>query len=149
MRDQTKRVLIIGSDRILINLLCDVIQSERSDVIVETKETMPERYPVARQEPSDLLIVDGSMSGQDGLELISRVQTRCPKTGAVLITAADREEIHERQQRTMASFALFTKPFSIDAFLSHLDRVLGKANAGVSGSSRTRLSVLYPVLNWA
>lgn len=146
MRDQYKRVLIIGSDQVLRDLLCDVIQSERGDVVVDSSKTVPERYLVEGQEPLDLLIVDGALSGQNGLDLISAVQARRPQASAILITAADREEIRERRQHTTASFTLFTKPFSIDSFLSHLDRVLGKAT--VFELPKSGRPALQPAWNW-
>jgi DNA-binding NtrC family response regulator len=60
----------------------------------------------------------------DGLALIEAARLSRPETHAILMTMADQDEVKERSRNRLASFASFTKPFSIETFLSHIDRVL-------------------------
>lgn len=126
MGKRTKRILIVGDEPILRDLLRDILVEERMDARVEATGMAGELLQGklclhTDRDPVDVLIVDGTMSGTDALTLIERAQAFHPEMHAILITAADRDEIEERGRHRSASFTLFTKPFSIDALLRHID----------------------------
>jgi len=125
MRSPSKHILIVGSDSTLRDLLCEVVRQEVPGIEVHSARSVPEAVLTGRHRAPDVLVVDASLSGTDGIEIIERVQAVHPGTQAILITAADRDEMRERGRLRAASFALFSKPFSIDAFLQHVSTLIG------------------------
>src|SRR5262245_43338989 len=59
----------------------------------------------------DLVLTDVCMPGLDGLELLQRIQKRCPKTPVVVMTAQNTSDNLIRSIREKA-FCYFSKPFS-------------------------------------
>lgn len=131
MKDRSSRILIIGDDPILRDLLREIVAGDRPDDEVEAIGLDVFPSVLADYDSPDVMIVDGGMSGAQGLELIARAQAVHPGAHAVLITAADPDEVAERGRRTAASFASFTVPFSIDLFLQHVQRVLTDKTTGL------------------
>jgi DNA-binding NtrC family response regulator len=127
-------ILIVGSDPTLRDLIRDVLTEERKGDRIEVASTVGESLLRMERDPVDLLVFDESMSGEDGLWLIERTQALHMAVHAALITAADRDEVMERRRVRRTSFALFVKPFSMDALLRYIDHALAKR---VSGTPET------------
>jgi DNA-binding NtrC family response regulator len=109
------------------DLIEEILLEERTSDTVVTAGSASDALAVMQHQPVDVLITDWRMPGMDGLALIEAVQLVRPRTHAILVTSADRDEVNECSRNRSASFAFFTKPFSIEAFLAHVDQVLTKA----------------------
>jgi DNA-binding NtrC family response regulator len=118
------RILVVGKDPVMSNLLCDILTEERAGDRVETAASAREALRQIGSDHVDAVIVDGPIWGRDDLEFIERAQTFHEGLLVVLITSADQDEIMERRRDSMAAFTAFTKPFSIDLLLGTLDRAL-------------------------
>jgi DNA-binding NtrC family response regulator len=149
MHPAKRHILIIGSDSLLLSLLADVLCHERQGVGVTCRSDLAQPDLEGWSNLTDLMIVDGSMSGQEGLELIARVQAVYPHIPAILITAADSDEMRERRRQYRASFVLFTKPFSIDLFLAQVEDALDKSTVGRQERVRSQHPAFLPALTWA
>lgn len=148
------RILIVDGDPLMRALLCDILKEERAHDQVEVVDSAQEALASMRHEPANILITDWQMPDMDGLTLIEAVQLLHPKTHAILMTAADQDEVKERRRNRPASFTSFTKPFSIEAFLAHVDQALtqtdqfGAAQGNSDTSDRRSQSALRPALGW-
>jgi DNA-binding NtrC family response regulator len=101
-----------------------MLKEEQPNARIETVGSAQEALALVNRELVDVVIVDGEMADIDSLNLIEAVQGVYPKTHAILISTADQGEIRERRRNRPAVFTSFTKPFSIETFLRHIDRVL-------------------------
>ncbi|MGD9100244.1 MAG: response regulator [Anaerolineae bacterium] len=117
-------ILIVDNDPLMRVLFCSVLLEERVGDRVETASSASEALMVMHRKPADVLITAGQIPGTDGISLIERVQALFPKTHAILLTTADQDEIRERRRNRQVSFTSFTEPFSIGAFLEHIDQIL-------------------------
>jgi DNA-binding NtrC family response regulator len=124
MANHVNHILIVTRDPIMRNLFRDVLVKERQVDTVKAAGTFEEALTASARRVIDVLIVEEAMSGMDSLIFIDRVQACHPEMHVVLITTADRDEMEERRPRHSMPFTLFTKPFSIDALLKHVDWVL-------------------------
>jgi DNA-binding NarL/FixJ family response regulator len=122
----TNRILVVTPDPIVRYLLRDVLSRERAGDIVETASVLEEAPFVELRWPIDMLIIEEAVPGMDSIECIERVQARNPDVQVILVTAADDDEMVERSRNRPVSFTLFTKPFSVDRFLRHVDCVLAQ-----------------------
>jgi CheY-like chemotaxis protein/anti-sigma regulatory factor (Ser/Thr protein kinase) len=77
----------------------------------------------------DLVLSDVCMPGLDGIELLHRIQQRCPSTPVVVMTAQNTPENLIRSIRENA-FAYFSKPFSPAAVLEMVRRALDSPAGG-------------------
>jgi CheY-like chemotaxis protein/anti-sigma regulatory factor (Ser/Thr protein kinase) len=71
----------------------------------------------------NLVLTDVLMPGLDGLELLQRIQERCPSTPVVVMTASKTPDNLIRSIREMA-FSYFSKPFSPSAVVEMVGRAL-------------------------
>ena len=71
----------------------------------------------------DLVLTDVCMPGLDGLELLQRIQQRCPETPVVVMTAQNTSDNLIRSIREKA-FAYFSKPFSPVAVVEMVNHAL-------------------------
>jgi CheY-like chemotaxis protein len=117
-------ILVVDNDPLMRVLFCSVLLEERAGDQVEMASSAAEALTAMRRKPADVLITAGQIPGTDGISLIERVQALFPKTHAILLTTADQDEIRERRRNRQVSFTSFTEPFSIGAFLEHIDRIL-------------------------
>jgi DNA-binding NtrC family response regulator len=153
-------ILIANDDPRLRDLLCEMLSEERSDVKIKTADSGLEALTMLYNKPVAILIADWQMPDTDGLALIELAQAIQPQTHAILLTAADQDEVQERRHKRRVSFESFTKPFSIEAFLGHIDRVLAQTGLpaiathnkdekrGRRTNDRQPQSTLRPALNW-
>lgn len=154
------RILIVDDNPKLRDLVRDILLEERAGDRIVTASSASDALAVVHHEPADVLITDWQMPpGMDGLTLIETVQFLHPETQAILMTTADQDEVHERSFKRPASFTFFAKPFSIEAFLAHIDQLLTQRDIaaempldavqgdGDEGSHRSKPG-LRPALSW-
>jgi DNA-binding response OmpR family regulator len=152
-------ILIVDSNPRLRDLLREMLTEERADDKIETASSGREALVTMRRERADILIADWQMPDMDGMTLVELTKALYPNTHAILLTTADQDEVQERRHHRQISFTSFTKPFSIETFLGHIDQVLtqiaqptvahSKAIEDQSNLYESSKSALRPALGWS
>ena len=75
---------------------------------------------------ADVVITDMRMPGMNGLELMSRIKSRC----AVILMTGFAEDLTEEQVLGLGAKDFFHKPISIREFRSRLQRVIAETGNG-------------------
>jgi DNA-binding NtrC family response regulator len=119
-KTETKRILIVDDEPTILLTLSYTLRSKDVEVItasrLEPAEEALERYTF------DLVIVDIRMSGilgVEGLELLSYIKRKWPKTEVIIMTAYGSDEVKEEAYQRGARF-YYTKPIDIDALLQRV-----------------------------
>jgi DNA-binding NtrC family response regulator len=110
-----KRLLIIDDDPKIIGLLMDVFH-DRFDM--ESAQTGEDGLAAARRQRPDLVILDFSMPGQSGLDVLKELKRTDPTIPVVMITASSANAVAEEALKNGA-FAYLPKPFQIQ-YAEHL-----------------------------
>lgn len=112
-------LLIVDDDRDFCSSLYDVLRdrSFRVGIAVSAQEAAEQ---LSRQE-FQIVLVDWRLPDADGLKLLEQIQTQCPQTRTVLLTA-HRHEFEEllRMSTFHTADVFFYKPLEIDNFLQTL-----------------------------
>lgn len=117
-----KRVLVVDDEFGLLEALGDVL-SEAGYAITTARNGKDALKRFAEQQP-DLVVCDYMMPVMDGAAFIAalKVLPGAERTPIILMTAVRRANLpHE-----LAVAAVLQKPFSIDALLSTVKRVMGE-----------------------
>lgn len=119
-----KRILVVDDDRNARQNLCGILEHCRIQTeialdplkaLVMIKNTMTDH------KPYDAIIVDKTLPGMDGIELVREIRKLCsPKETAIILCSYDCSAIAGEAQRAGADEFL-TKPL----FQSHVEEVLG------------------------
>jgi CheY-like chemotaxis protein/anti-sigma regulatory factor (Ser/Thr protein kinase) len=119
--DVAQRILIADLDPDMHQLLLAALQApgRRIDSVHAAQEAL-DRLASA---PYDLVLVDVSMPGGDGLSLLQRVRELRPAARVVVITGATEPENVVNSIRDQA-FAYFSKPFAANAVADMVARAL-------------------------
>ncbi len=115
-----KCVLIVDDDEAILESLAGLFQTD--DVIVEGASTLEEATKLLSAHAFDLVILDlrlSSGASLEGLDLLSLIKTKAPKTHVVLMTAYGAQEIEREAIRRGAS-SYFEKSIPISEFRNRL-----------------------------
>ena len=105
------RVLILEDDVALGQLLAKVIALEKHTVEVDGDGRRGLDSLLSR--PPDLLVLDLGLPGMDGLEILARIQGRCPRTAVLVLTG--RSGVESRVQcLNLGADDCLPKPFSFN-----------------------------------
>jgi CheY-like chemotaxis protein len=132
------RILIADDNRIVCNLIRDILVEERADIQTVTVSSAQDALVEAGNERWDLIITESQMPDMDGLTLIEAIQSLIPGIPAILTTTTDLDEINERKRKRSAFFTAFVKPFSIASFINHIDDLLPKRRPTPIASKASR-----------
>ncbi|HYQ48551.1 MAG TPA: response regulator [Thermodesulfovibrionales bacterium] len=108
-----KKILIVDDEPTILMTMSHVLSSKESMVI--TSSRIEEAEEAIARYTFDLVIADIRLSGMDGiegLELLSYVKQRSPKTEVIIMTAYGSDELREEAYRRGA-FYYFEKPIDI------------------------------------
>lgn len=100
---------------------------------VTTADTVADAVAAARTDPADVILLDITLRGEDGLEVLSRLAeygTRVPVT--VAITGHDDRVIH-RRCRDAGCRDVLVKPIAAMELPGHIRTWLGEARGEGSG----------------
>ncbi len=78
------RILVVDDDAAALRLVCDLLRKEGFEV--HGAASAAEAEALFAAEPSDLAVVDKSMPGVSGLELIRRLRRSAPELPAILMS---------------------------------------------------------------
>ena len=109
-----KRILVVDDDPQMCRFLSKLLGSKGYSVV--TADDGVEALEKLQQEEFDLILTDVWMPRMNGLELLSRLQTRPAHPRAVVMTAYDSPDTLLRAVKEQA-YSYITKPFEPQALL--------------------------------
>ena len=135
-RGVTERVLIVDDHPLTRDALAALLAQQGFDVVGEAADGA-EAIAAAETLKPDLILLDLTMPGMDGLTALPQLRERAPTSEVVVLTASDAEENLLAAIRAGASgYLLKTEPpEQIAAFL----RAVARGDAALSGGVARRL----------
>lgn len=116
-------ILLVDDDALLRRSLA--FNLERAGYRTSTAATAEDALKMARLDPPDLVLLDISLPGMDGLEALRHFRD---EIGAVVIfLTARRRELDEILGLELGADDYVTKPFSTDLLLARIKAVLRRA----------------------
>jgi len=120
---ETTHVLVVEDNPVNQELVVDILSGHGFEV--ETASTAQEAFDAVKNRNFDLILMDISLPGMDGLEAVRRLKAD-PATAAIpciALTAHAMAEDVERS-RQVGCTAHVTKPFRIQELLTVVEQVL-------------------------
>jgi DNA-binding NarL/FixJ family response regulator len=132
----TERVLIVDDHPLTRDALAALLTQQGFDVVGEAEDGQEAIAEAARLQP-DIVLLDLTMPGMDGLTALPRIREQAASSEVVVLTASDAEENLLAAIRAGASgYLLKTEPpEQIAAFL----RGVARGDAALSGGVARRL----------
>ncbi|RMG61342.1 MAG: response regulator [Calditrichaeota bacterium] len=124
-RDSTiKRLLIVDDEETLTFSLYQMFINSDIDCQVVTASSGEEALERLAEGEFDLVITDLAMPGIDGLQLLSSIKQRTPRTHVIIITAYGSDERRDRAYELGADYYL-EKPFDIHELRKLVFKIIG------------------------
>ena len=102
-------ILIVDDDKIIRDVLSELFSSEH---VCHTAETAEQALKLLGSTPCDVAIVDISLPGISGLELLGHIRQRWPETRVIIITGIDYHQYVEDLVK-MGATDYLVKPFRL------------------------------------
>ena len=115
-----KRIAIVDDEPDIRNILSLVVRKAGHDVMISASSGQEIVDYLFNENPArevDIVLMDYSMPGMNGMETSKIIANRKPQTKIIFVTAAD-----IRREAEEAGFAFVTKPFSITKLLDIIER---------------------------
>jgi two-component system copper resistance phosphate regulon response regulator CusR len=120
------RVLVVEDEKKVANALREGLEGERHQVVVEA--TGEGAFFQMNTESFDLILLDLTLPGRDGLQILASVRQKGLKTPILVLSA--RDALHERVAGLDAGADDYlVKPFAFDELLARI-RALMRRGAG-------------------
>src|SRR5437016_14152437 len=113
-------VLIVDDDVVIRDVLCELFSPEHT---CHTAKSAEEALTLLQAGRYDVAIVDISLPGMSGLELLGHILQRWPETPVIIITGIDYHQYTGELIR-MGAFDYLAKPFQ-------LQNAVGKVARGI------------------
>lgn len=117
------RILIIEDDESMNEVLVETLEDEGHEVASAFNGKAA--ISLARKRKFDLAVSDVRLPGMDGVETLTTMKDHDPKLKCIVITGYASADTPIRAIRLKVDDYLF-KPFSLDYFLSSVDRTLAR-----------------------
>ena len=131
------RVFIVDDHPMFRNAVGEWLAQEPRYRVCGEAKTAPEALDALRAEPADIVILDISLQGSDGLELIKHLRTEQPGARILVLSMHDENTYAARALRAGAQ-GYMMKSESGETFLQALDQI-GRGETYVSPDFRERL----------
>lgn len=121
------QILVIDDDAALRTTVRRVL--ERSGHQVTEAENGAEGMRLVRKRPPDLVVTDLLMPEQEGIETIQELRENHPAIGIVAVSGAGGVEEGGPllDAQLFGADATLSKPFSVEALIEAVDRVLARS----------------------
>jgi len=119
--------ILIVDDEQLFREICQEMLGERG-YRVSVAEDVPSGMAVLQQERVDLLVVDITLPGVDGLTMVEQVRSSQPDIPSIVITGFLNQE-NMLRSLNLGVRGFLTKPFFYDELFQAVDRALGDSAA--------------------
>jgi DNA-binding NarL/FixJ family response regulator len=137
----TKAILIVDDHPMLRRGLAALIESESDLVVCGGVASCAAALDAIREHSPDLVMVDLSLEGSDGLDLIKEMKARHPEIPALVLSMYDEAFYAERALRAGA-WGYVTKQELDDTVLVAIRRLLG-GEMYLSGKLERQLAAKY------
>jgi DNA-binding response OmpR family regulator len=125
-----RRILVVEDDAALARVLCDNLIYEGFEV------TLAGDGPRALKEHDafdpDLVLLDLTLPGLDGLEICRRLNREQSRAGIIILTARTQKDDKVQGLRVGADDYI-TKPFALDELLARIEAVLRRVHPAEDG----------------
>jgi DNA-binding NtrC family response regulator len=120
MAKRRARVLVVEDERILREAIGQRLLQGAYDV--QAAEDGNEGLDVIRNNPPfDLAVLDISLPGLSGTQLLRYLETESPQTEVIIITGYATDDL---RARTRGAFTVLQKPFDLGQLVELVDRLL-------------------------
>lgn len=136
------RVIIVDDHQVVRRGVRRILEEEYPNVIVGEASTAEEATEKIFKEPWDLVILDLSMPGKGGLELLHEIRNGSCKAPVLVLTFHQQGEFAVRSLRAGAN-GYITKDLSVDELLAATNKILAGGryvSAGVTENVFSNLS---------
>ncbi len=118
------RILIVDDHEIVRRGVRHMLAEAFVEADFGEAANLPQARELLSQQPWDLVLLDVTLPGGSGLELIERVRQQCP-TAAVLVLSAYPEEEFAVRAFKLGAAGYLTKASLADEMVSAVQKVLG------------------------
>ena len=119
------KVFLLDDDGLIVSVLSRALKKEGYEVYEET-ETDDVIHKIKSWDP-DLLLLDISMPGRDGMDILKEIKGREIPTQVVMLTADDTAETAVKAMK-IGAVDYLTKPFNTDEVKLVLSNIIEKEN---------------------
>lgn len=121
-----QRILVVDDDPSVTSVLKRGLSYE--GFVVDTASSGAEGLALARERPSDLVILDIMMPGLDGLEVLRRLRAVDPHLPILLLTARD-APADQVEGLTQGADDYVVKPFTFEVLVARVRALLRRREA--------------------
>ena len=90
MKQTCKSVLVVDDDRAILHTFSRILR--KAGFSTETADSGKEALEKIQTQTYDIALIDMILGDSNGLDLLSKIEKRSPKTMKIMITGADSEE---------------------------------------------------------
>jgi len=116
------RLLLVDDHPIVRRGLCAVLQSAEDCIVIDEASDGEEALPKARQGKPDLVLLDLSLPGKSGLEVLKQLQVELPRTKVLVLSGFPEKQYAVRCLRAGAH-GYITKRSAPDELLDAIRKV--------------------------
>ena len=118
------QVLIADDHAMVREELCQIVREQTSDIGIDEAENGQEVLEKLQQAPYDVLVMDISMPGRNGLEILREVHLAYPAL-PVLILSMHPEEIYAMRILKSGASGYLTKGYAPDKLVTAIQTIAG------------------------
>jgi HD-like signal output (HDOD) protein len=118
-----KRILFVEDNPLLLQMYAMMLGDEAGAWDVATAAGGEEALQRMAQDPFDVVVSDLRMPGMSGVELLTEVQRRHPRTSRIIISGLNDQE--EAARLLDSTHQFLAKPFNVNALKATLNRICG------------------------
>ncbi|MCA1819298.1 MAG: response regulator [Thermoplasmatota archaeon] len=124
-RTTHKSILVVDDEPDIREAVRDVLESCLEDATVFTADSGRSALAVLGKEKVDLIVTDYKMPGMTGVQLLNEAETLAPGLRHILVTAFDRELLHDLGGRGKNEH-IVQKPLDPERLIREVERALGR-----------------------
>lgn len=128
-------LLIVDDDATVRDVLYELLSE---DHLCHTAGTAEQALTYLETEPYDIALIDISLPGMSGLELLMRIRLRHPETSAIVITGIDYQQ-HTGDLIRLGAFDYLVKPFRLEEIAESVACALARRRAQKEGVHPSQL----------
>lgn len=122
-----RRLLIVDDDAIIRETLRILLRGNGFDVVGEASDGIKAMQMMEKHNPG-IVLLDISMPGASGLEVLEEIRQRYPKTQVIMISGEAKSDT-VKQAVESGAVGYIVKPFNTANVVQNIQRVLRLANA--------------------
>jgi DNA-binding response OmpR family regulator len=115
LKQTCKSVLVVDDDRAILRTFSRILK--KAGFSTETADSGKEALEKIQTQNYDIALIDMILGDSNGLDLLSKIEKRSPKTMKIMITGADSEEKRSEACKNGAD-AYLTKPVNPETLLA-------------------------------